>query len=134
LFKTAGVIPIASAKEDPELLEAAFDAIDHALANGEAVCIFPEGELTRSGAINPFRPGLERIIARRPVPVVPMALSGLWGTFFSRAGKGAMRRLPKPLWFRVNLRIGEKVAADEATAALLEARVAALVENNTSPS
>src|SRR5690606_23192166 len=77
LFRTAKAIPIAGRKEDPVLLERAFDEVDRALANGELVCIFPEGGLTRDGAIAPFRPGVERILERRAVPVVPMALRGL---------------------------------------------------------
>ena len=56
--------------------------------NGEIVGIFPEGRLTRSGELNPFRPGIERIVAETPVPVVPMALHGLWGSFFSRFANG----------------------------------------------
>jgi 1-acyl-sn-glycerol-3-phosphate acyltransferase len=126
LFKTAGAIPIASAKEDPELLEKAFESIDAALGRGEVVCIFPEGQITRSGEINEFRSGVQRILERRPVPVVPMALIGLWGTFFSRSGKGAMRRLPKPLWFGVELNVGEQVTPSEATPERLQQLVARL--------
>jgi 1-acyl-sn-glycerol-3-phosphate acyltransferase len=106
LFRTAGAIPIARQKENPELLSAAFDRIDEALARGEVVCIFPEGHLSYTGEIDVFKSGVETIIARRPVPVVPMALTGLWGSFFTRAGRGVMRRLPKPLWHRVLLHIG----------------------------
>ena len=61
---------------------------------GEIVGIFPEGKLTETGELNPFRPGVQQIVAATPVPVVPMALSGLWGSFFSRSHRGsAMRRL-----------------------------------------
>ena len=51
IFRTAKAIPIAGRKEDPALLETAFDEIDRALADGELVCIFPEGGLTRDGEI-----------------------------------------------------------------------------------
>jgi 1-acyl-sn-glycerol-3-phosphate acyltransferase len=84
-FEASRVIPIAPRKEDPARLEQALDAIDQALANGELVVIFPEGTMTPNGALSPFRPGLERIVARRPVPVVPIAMRGLFGSFFSRA-------------------------------------------------
>ncbi|WP_218188173.1 MFS transporter [Desulfosarcina cetonica] len=83
IFRTAGAIPVASGRDDPVMLKQAFDAISAALAAGEAVCIFPEGHLTRDGDVDRFRPGIERMIARDPVPVVPLALKGLWGSFFS---------------------------------------------------
>ena len=130
LFRTAKAIPIAGAKEDPELLDQAFEAIDAALDRNEVVCIFPEGQLTRSGVMGAFKSGIERIIARRPVPVVPMSLGGLWGTFFSRAGNGVMRRLPKPLWFRVDLRIGQPVAPGNVSANELQQIVARLSDES----
>jgi 1-acyl-sn-glycerol-3-phosphate acyltransferase len=126
LFRTAGVIPIASAKENPQMLEQAYESIDRMLARGEVVCLFPEGQITRTGELNPFRPGLENILKRRPVPVVPLALTGLWGTFFSRAGAGVMRRLPKPLWHKVILRIGPALAPAGVTRASLQQRVTEL--------
>lgn len=129
LFRVAGVIPIAGAKEDPQILEQAFEAIDAALARDEVVCIFPEGHLTRSGEVNLFRPGIDTILQRRSVPTVPMALTGLWGTFFSRAGKGVMRRLPKPLWFRVDLKIGSVMDAGIVSAVKLQEKVSQLILN-----
>lgn len=124
IFRTAKAIPIASAKEDPALLEAAFDEIDRALAEGEIVCIFPEGGLTLDGEIGNFRNGVERILARRPVPVVPMAIRGLWGSIFSRRDSAPGRmRLPRRFWSRIVLAVGEAVAPSDANAALLEQRV-----------
>ena len=84
IFRSMKAIPIAGSKEAPEVLERAYDEIAAALADGQLVCIFPEGQLTRDGEIAPFRPGLVRILERSPVPVVPMALSGLWRSIFSR--------------------------------------------------
>lgn len=129
LFRTAGAIPIASSKEDPEILAQAFERIDAALKRGELVCIFPEGHITDTGAINVFRPGVEKIIALNPVPVVPMALTGLWGSFFSRKGAGAMRRLPKPLMYRVILRVGEPLSAEAVDAGSLRQAVVELTED-----
>lgn len=103
IFRTAKAIPIAPAKEDPELLEQAYDAIAEALENGELVCIFPEGGLTPDGDIQPFKPGIDRILKRTPVPVVPMALQGLWGTWFSRKGGRAMKGFPRNWLKRVNV-------------------------------
>lgn len=85
VFRTAGTIPIASAKEDPVMLEQAYERIDAYLKDGEVVCIFPEGRITDNGDLYPFKKGITRIIERTPVPVIPMALRGLWGSF-SRAG------------------------------------------------
>jgi 1-acyl-sn-glycerol-3-phosphate acyltransferase len=127
IFRTAGAIPIASAREDPVMLARAYDRISRYLDEGEVVCIFPEGGLTPDGEIKPFRPGIVRIIRRNPVPVVPMALRGLWGSFFSRKGGAAMRgKLPRPLFYRIGLALGSPVPPAEVSAAGLRERVAAL--------
>lgn len=124
IFRTAKAIPIAGAKEDAALLERAFDEIDRALADGELVCIFPEGGITRDGEIAPFRPGVERILARRPVPVVPIALRGLWGSVFSRRDSALGRaRLPRRFWSRIAVAFGAPLPAAECDAGTLERRV-----------
>ena len=109
LFRDAKVIPIASKKENPEILDKAYNEISSALAAGEVICLFPEGEITHDGQLNSFKPGIERIIERNPAPVIPMVLTGLWGSFFSRAHGG--KALSKPsvilrrLFSRVHLDI-----------------------------
>ena len=124
VFRTAKAIPIAGYKEDPALLQQAYDAIDEALADGEVVCIFPEGSLTRDGQIDRFRTGVEKILARRPVPVVPMALRGLWGSVWSRRDSMLHRaRLPRRFRAHVELVIESPLAPDSVTAAVLEKRV-----------
>jgi 1-acyl-sn-glycerol-3-phosphate acyltransferase len=120
VFRTAKAIPIAGYKEDPAVLDAAYEAIDAALADGEAVCIFPEGGLTRDGQIATFRPGVEKILAHRPVPVVPMALRGLWGSMWSRRRK---LRLPRRFRARVELVVDAVRSPEHSSAAALEARV-----------
>ncbi len=125
LFDAGKAIPIGSAKTHPEILAAAWERIDEELAEGEPVGIFPEGAITRDGEIQPFRPGIEKILARRPVPVVPMALCGLWGSLFSRRDPVHKRR-PYKLWKPVELRVGEPIPAGEATAERVEAAVRAL--------
>ncbi len=92
VFRTGRTIPIASGRVDPKLLERAYDRIAEALSDGDLVCIFPEGRITDTGEMYPFRNGIQRIIERTPVPVVPMALRGLWGSFFSRKDGRAMSR------------------------------------------
>ncbi|QJP08301.1 MFS transporter [Pseudomonas multiresinivorans] len=123
IFRTAGAVPIAGRNEDPETYEKAFARVAEYLREGEVVCIFPEGMLTLDGEMNEFRGGVERIIKETPVPVIPMALQGLWGSFFSRdPHKGFFRRL----WSRVCLVAGQPVAPEEARRLLLQEQVAEL--------
>jgi 1-acyl-sn-glycerol-3-phosphate acyltransferase len=126
IFRDAKVIPIAPAKEDAEAMEAAFDRIAEELEAGEVVCIFPEGSITHTGEMNAFRPGVEKILRRTPVPVVPMALKGMWGSFFSRKGGAAMRRPFRRFWSRIELVIGTPLSPSEVTAEGLGRRVAEL--------
>ena len=126
LFRTAKAIPIASASENPQLLDQAFDKIDEELAEGNVVCIFPEGSISRDGEIQNFRPGIEKVIARREVPIVPIALGGLWGSWFSRRSNGSLRRVPGKLFAKVHVSVGKVVNARDATAANLELLVRTL--------
>lgn len=125
VFRTAGTIPIASAKEDPEMLERAYEKIDAYLAEGEVVCIFPEGRITDTGDLYPFKKGISRIVERRPVPVIPMALRGLWGSFFSRWG-GAAMRYPRGVFSRIALVIDSAWAPQRATPEALQEKVLTL--------
>ncbi len=106
LFRVGGVIPIASRKEAPEVLDAALQAIDEALANGEVVAIFPEGKCTRDGQTDIFRRGMERILEKQPVPVVPVSLTGLYGGFFSYAHGHPMTSWPRRFRSKLRLRMG----------------------------
>ena len=126
LFQTAKAIPIASAKEDERLLNEAFDRVDAELEAGNLVCIFPEGAITRDGAVHSFRPGIERILERRQVPVVPISLSGMWGSWFSRHSGERLRRLPGKLFARIDVRVGEAVKPIDASAKNLELLVRTL--------
>ena len=124
VFRTGKAIPIASAKEDPAMMERAFTEVAAALRAGDVVCIFPEGRITDTGELYPFRPGLKRILEETPVPVVPVALRGLWGSFFSREGGAAMTRPWRTRPFRkIGLAVGEAVAAAAATPESLQAQV-----------
>lgn len=127
IFKTARAIPIASARENPELMQRALDEVDAALAAGELVCIFPEGALTRDGEIAPFKSGVERILARRPVPVIPLALRGMWASMFSRRDSRLGRmRVPRRLRAHVDVVADAPLDGRTATAAMLEEKVRAL--------
>ncbi|MDR3386336.1 MAG: MFS transporter [Rudaea sp.] len=124
VFRAAKAIPIAGAKEDAAIMQRAFEEVDKELAAGSIVCIFPEGAITRDGDMQGFRPGVEKILARRPVPVVPLALRGLWGSIFSRRDSAFGRaRLPRRFWSKIGLVAGMPVPAAEATAPVLEAKV-----------
>jgi len=122
-FRNAKAIPIASAHENKQLMDEAFDKVDAELAAGNLVCIFPEGSITQDGEIQRFRPGIEKIIARRAVPVVPVALGRLWGSWFSRNQGGGVRRIPGRLFAKVPVTIGAIVLPADVTAAGLEERV-----------
>jgi len=122
LFRLAGAIPVAPRRVDPVCLERAFERVDEALARGELVGIFPEGGLSRDGEVGPFRSGISEILARRPVPVIPMALEGLWGGVFSRA-PGRWLRRERGVFSRVQLKIMEPVPAGQARRQDLERRV-----------
>ena len=127
IFRHCGAIPIASAKEDPVMLEAAFAEVGRALENGDLVGVFPEGHLTRDGELQPFRPGISRILAANPVPVVPMALSGLWGSFFSRIDGSAMQTpFRRGVFSDIALQVGAPVPPGEATPEHLQQKVLAL--------
>lgn len=121
VFRESRAIPIAPAKEDPRMLESAFETVAEALAAGELVGIFPEGAITRDGEMQVFRPGMTRILERSPVPVVPMGLSGLWGSVFSRRHRGVMRFVPKAIAPCIQLRVGAPVPAADADPATLQA-------------
>ena len=127
VFREGRAIPIASAKEDPALLEKAYEEVAKALEAGDLVGIFPEGRITDTGELYPFRKGITRIVERTPVPVVPMALKGLWGSFFSRKDGPAMTRpLRRGLFSKVGLAVAAPVSPAAATPEALQDIVAGL--------
>ena len=125
-FRTAKAIPIAAAHEDEQLMNDAFATIDAELADGNLVCIFPEGGITGDGEVQQFRPGIEKIIERRAVPVIPIALGRLWGSWFSRNQRGGIRKIPGRLFAKVPVTIGAAIPASEVSAAKLELLVRSL--------
>ena len=126
VFRTGKTIPIDAKSRNPEVYEQAFERIHEELEAGEVVCIFPEGKLTDDGDIATFKTGIDKILARDPVPVVPMALRGLWGSFFSHKDGRALTTRPRRFWSRVELMVGELMPPERASAPELEARVRAL--------
>ncbi|MFL6634993.1 MAG: MFS transporter [Massilia sp.] len=127
MFRTGKAIPIAPAQENPWLMEKAFVDIAQALHEGELVCIFPEGKLTRTGEMNEFRGGIAKIVARSQVPVIPMALRGLWGSVFSRDPSNVFERsLTRGLRSRLALAVGRPVPPQQVTPEGLYEEVLAL--------
>jgi len=130
IFRTGKTIPIHAKSVDPQTYENAFRRISQELREEEVVCIFPEGKLTQDGAIDEFKTGIEKIIGKDPVPVVPMALKGLWGSFFSHKDSKALSGMPRRFWSKVELVAGDAIAPDQVTAALLQEKVSALRGNH----
>jgi 1-acyl-sn-glycerol-3-phosphate acyltransferase len=127
VFHEGKAIPIASAKEDPQMLERAYEEVARALADGDLVGIFPEGGITENGEIMQFKGGVSRILERSPVPVVPMALRGLWHSFFSRKDGPAMSRFERFKPFRsIGLVAGEPMPPESARPEILRAAIAKL--------
>ncbi len=127
LFKTCKAIPIATAKENQWVMEHAFVDIARALHEGELVCIFPEGQLTQHGEMNHFKNGVQKIIERSPVPVIPMALRGLWGSIYSRSAENPFSRaFRRGLFSRLELIVGDPVSSALANPELLYEKVRAL--------
>jgi 1-acyl-sn-glycerol-3-phosphate acyltransferase len=126
IFRTARAIPIAGAREDAELYKQAFVDMQQALKDGDLLCIFPEGGITHDGEMQDFRPGILRVLESQPVPVIPVALQGLWGSLFSRKGGRAFFKLPRRLFARIGLVVGAPLPATEVTTDSLRARVESL--------
>jgi 1-acyl-sn-glycerol-3-phosphate acyltransferase len=122
-FRLVRAIPIAPQHKDSSVYEAAFVSVSEALRANELVCIFPEGKITQTGEMNDFKQGIELIIARDPVPVVPMALQGLWGSIFSHKDAAAFTKAPKRFWSKVNLNIGSAMKPDKVNVLDLQAKV-----------
>ncbi|WP_371767532.1 MFS transporter [Massilia sp.] len=127
IFRTGKAIPIAPAHENPWLMEKAFVDVAQALHEGELVCIFPEGKLTRTGEMNAFRGGIAKIVARSQVPVIPMALRGLWGSVFSRDPSNVFERsFARGLRSKLALAVGRPVPPQQVTPEGLYEEVLAL--------
>lgn len=123
-LKRAGVIPISSTNR--RSIRNAFNEVEQALHEGHIVCIFPEGKLTSDGEVAEFMRGMELIIRRSPVPVIPMALKGLWGSYFSRYKGRACKGLPTRFWTKLEIEAGEPISPTDASCETLRQAVADL--------
>jgi 1-acyl-sn-glycerol-3-phosphate acyltransferase len=130
MFRLSGAIPIAPRSVDSATYERAFEQARRVLDEGELLGIFPEGAITRDGRLQPFRAGVRKLLDTHPVPVLPMALGELWGSYFSRIeqGRAMVRPFRRGAFTRVRLEIGEPMPAHEATPEALQHRVQALLD------
>jgi 1-acyl-sn-glycerol-3-phosphate acyltransferase len=139
LFRLAKAIPVAPQKEDAAAYEAAFREAAQVLREGDLLGIFPEGGITRDGTLQPFKGGIMKILESAQaegldVPVIPLALTNLWGSYFSRIelSQGQPTAMVKPfrrgLFNRVGLNVGEPVSAAAVSPDGLRERVAGLSE------
>ncbi len=128
-FKLAKAIPIAPQRVDAAAYEKAFVQARDVLADGELLCIFPEGGITRNGELGEFKAGVMKLLQTSPVPVVPMALQNLWGSYFSRADGAAMSKpFRRGLFSSVGLVASAALPAADVTPAVLRERVAGLLK------
>ncbi|MDI1340968.1 MFS transporter [Polaromonas sp.] len=135
VFRLAKAIPVAPRAEDPAAYEAAFEAAATVLRNGDLLAIFPEGGITRDGTLQEFRGGIMKILENAArdgltVPVVPMALTNLWGSFFSRIEKGGamVRPFRRGLLSRVGLNVGVPLAAEKVAPVSLHSEIGQLFQ------
>ena len=129
MFKLAKAIPIAPQKVDAQTYERAFAEARRVLDEGNLLCIFPEGGITQDGTLQPFKGGIMKILETHPVPVVPIALTNLWGSFFSRAegGRAMSRPFRRGVFSRVGLVGGTPLSAAQVTPEALRDRVGQLL-------
>jgi 1-acyl-sn-glycerol-3-phosphate acyltransferase len=128
-FRLCKAIPIAPQKEDPQAYERAFVRAREVLANGDLLCIFPEGAITKDGQLQPFKGGIMKILeGHDSVPVIPSALHNLWGSFFSRIDGAAMSRpFRRGMFNHVGLAVGPAIPAAEVTPERLQEEVRKLL-------
>ncbi len=112
LFKLMRAIPISSSGGPRQILEA-FRVAGAALDEGDVVCIFAEGQITRTGMLLPFRRGLQRIVKDRTAKIVPVNLDRVWGSMFSHSGGRFVTKIPRRIPYPVTVTFGD--AMDSST-------------------
>ncbi len=127
-LKRAGVIHISATNRTS--IRRAFKEVEQALSNGDIVCIFPEGRLTHNGEIQTFLRGMDIILHRSPVAVIPLALKGMWGSYFSRHKGHACKGLPSRFRSKLEIEAGAPVAPELASAQFMQQQVAQLRGNH----
>jgi len=118
--KMLKIIPIASDQGPREMIHSLREASE-ALRNGEVVCIFPEGEITRIGQMLPFRRGFERIIKGIDVPIIPVNIDGIWGSIFSFSGGHFLWKWPRTIPYPVRITFGAPLPATSSASDVRQA-------------
>jgi len=127
IFRLANVIPIANSIDKKHILQKAYNDIDNSLNNDELICIFPEGSITKNGDIQPLKSGIIKIINRNPVPIIPIAISGMWGSFFSRVeGKAMSKPFRRGFYNKISLNIGKVIEPNNLNLQELREQITAL--------
>jgi len=129
-FKLCKAIPIAPQKDDPVTYAKAFAEAERVLAEGDMLCLFPEGGITKDGTLQTFKPGIMKILEAQPAPVIPAALHNLWGSYFSRieGGQAMVKPFRRGLFNRVGVVVGEAIAPEQVSPEGLQQRVQALLD------
>jgi 1-acyl-sn-glycerol-3-phosphate acyltransferase len=122
-FKQAGLIPIATTRESPKILEEAYSRISKALAQGDTLGLFPEGFISRNGQMRRFQPGVSKILKKNPTTVVPIAMEGMWGSIFSFSGAGPLKKLPSLKRRKLKIKILEPIAPENFSLHDLEDKI-----------
>ena len=123
-----GLIPIASNFGPRELIKSLQTASDSIRA-GDVVCIFAEGQITRTGELNEFQRGSERIMKNVDAPIVPVALVGVWGSVFSFERGKFFWKWPRHLFYPVTVRFGKPLPPNATTEEIRVAVENLLAEN-----
>ncbi|MEZ8094571.1 MFS transporter [Photobacterium swingsii] len=123
------VIPIDA--QDRRSVAKALNQVSERLNRGDVVCIFPEGQLTYDGEMGAFQRGIDIVLKRTnpTVKVIPIALQGLWGSYFSREGGRAILKIPKRFWSRVTVIAGEPMLTSDVNSEVLHNYVSQLRDN-----
>lgn len=120
-------IPILPQKDN---VNQALETISEGLEQGDAIGIFPEGQITYTGHLSRFKPGIEWIIERDPVPIYPIAIKGLWGSIFSRKYiKSRHRFFPKKFRPKVTLKCGDVIHPEHVRVNILQKKILELIQS-----
>ena len=106
ILRLMNVIPIQGTA-GPRAIIQALRAASEALTNGEVVCIFAEGGITRTGFILPFQRGFEQIVKKQPAPIIPICIDHVWGSIFSFQGGKFFWKLPQRIPYLVYVNVGQ---------------------------